>query len=84
MVEKHHFTTEEMKDFVLERVLISLFFDLQKYNLPKEVRDAIANSYPLGAENLMSDFDTKYVLGPFRNSEWNPEYFDELKHREKY
>ncbi|HHQ6631947.1 TPA: hypothetical protein ACSTL1_003447 [Serratia fonticola] len=83
MVEKHHFTIEEMKEFALERVLLSLFFDLQKYNLPQEIRDAINNSYPVGSENLISDFDTKHVLGPFHDSEWDPDYFDLLKRKEK-
>ncbi|HGM5489880.1 TPA: hypothetical protein ACKP1B_001484 [Serratia fonticola] len=79
LAKKHHLTIDEVKNFDIDRVLISLFFELQSYNLPGDIRNAIANSYPVGAEALQDVFNTNHMLGPFRSAEWIPDRFDELK-----
>lgn len=76
VANKLHLSPRVVSEFSVDDIILTLYSDAASYALPDNIRNGIANAYPIGAEHLQSDFDTTESIGPFLDEEWDPELLE--------
>lgn len=73
-----------ISEYSTHELILTLLEDIKVFKLPPEVRETFTNQYPIGADDLKSEFDTNQNLGPFKEGEWQFELLKDMKLKSRY
>lgn len=75
---------KSISEYSTHELILTLLEDIKAFKLPSEIRESIANEYPIGADDLRSEFDTNQNLGSFKEGEWQFELLKDMKLKSRY